>query len=436
MMSTPKEFAVRGQVFSLTDDPNCVPGAWLHLDDGLVHVVDGRIKSVTPSPECIDSLSQAMPVYEYPDCLICPGFVDSHVHYAQTRIVGSSAAGLLEWLETFTFPEELRFSDSEYAGQVAYEFLDEILLNGTTSALVYPTVHAGSAETFFRVSDERGMRMVAGKVLMDTHAPNGLLDGADFGMPASEQLIRNWHGRGRQTYAITLRFAATSSHRQMAACQELISRYPDLVFHTHLSETVPEIEWTLKLYPDCEDYLAVYEKYGMVSSRSVFAHGIHLSDSECERLLENGATVALCPTSNLFLGSGMVDSERLGDYGINLSMGTDVGGGTSFSMLQTMHEMYKVSRTHGIGSSAVSLFYAATLGGARGLGIDQYVGSFKPGKEADFVILDAGNRELTARKFADARNIEQLLFAYIILGGSANVRETWCMGKRLYQRNR
>ena len=429
------EFAVRGPIFSLTENPQRSSDAWFYFHDGVMVVCDGRVQNIDAADRCIEPVRQSMPVFEYPDCLICPGFIDTHIHYAQARIVGSAAPGLLQWLEKYTFPEELRFADADYAQQVAGEFLDELAANGTTSALVFPTVHARSVEEFFAAARTKGMRMSAGKVLMNRHAPAGLCDGDGHGIAESEQLIERWHENGRQNYAVTLRFAGTSTNQQMQVCGELVKRYPEIIFHTHLSETQAEIEWTLNLFGDCKDYLGVYEKFGLVTDHSVFAHCVHLSDSECERLSESGGAAALCPTSNLFLGSGLVDSDRLSANGINLSLGTDIGGGTSFSMLQTMQELYKVARTLGSCPTSLMLFYLATLGAARALHIDRHVGSLQPGKEADFVILDAGARPLTAQKLNDARSTEQRLFAYIILGDRANVRETWSMGRCLYRRD-
>ncbi len=428
-----REFAVRGSLFSICDDPRSGPSAWTFLEDGILCVADGHIRFAAPSSECLESIRDSMPVLEYPNSLICPGFIDAHIHYAQTRIIGSPAPGLLEWLNQHTFPEELCFADEEYAQQVADEFFDELICNGTTSALVFPTVHAVSAERFFAASQLRGMRMVAGKVLMDRNAPKGLCDTAS-GIAEAERLIARWHGKGRQSYAVTLRFAGTSSRAQMEACQALLKEYPQLLFHTHLSETQAEIDWTLGLYPECADYVGVYEQYGMVNENSVFAHCVHLSESECQRLADQGCAAALCPTSNLFLGSGLVNPNWLAEHGIQRSLGTDVGGGTSFSMLQTMQEMYKVGRAAGAYLDAFELFYLATLGSARALHIDRYVGSFEPGKEADFLVLDAGNSQLMQRRLEMVADPEKLLFAYIILGNSDNVRETWSMGECLYRR--
>ena len=428
------QFAVRGPIFDLTGDPAVERDACRYLDDGVMIIENGRIKDVAAADQCLSSISASMVVHEYPDCLICPGFIDAHIHYAQTRIVGCPATGLLEWLETHTFPEELRFESEDYSRQVAQEFLDTLLCNGTTSALVYPTVHAVSAEQFFQQAHGLNMRMIAGKVLMDRNAPPGLCDGDDHGLSETENLINAWHGRGRLGYAVTLRFAGTSTVGQMAACQKLVERYPDILFHTHLSETKTEIEWTLGLFPEFDDYLAVYEGYGMVTDHSIFAHCIHLTDSECERLMDSGAAISMCPTSNLFLGSGLVRPNRLMDYRLPLSLGTDVGGGTSFSMLQTMQELYKVARSAGDSLSAFDLFYLATLGGARALHIDQYVGSFEKGKEADFVILDSRSNSFLEHRFERTQSLEDRLFAFVFLGGASSVRETWIMGKRAHCR--
>lgn len=434
-MSDNKRYAVRGSIVDFVANPRNQGNACRWFEDGVMIVSDGRVESVDSASQCIDSISGHIPVFEYSDCLICPGFIDTHIHYAQTRIVGCPAPGLLDWLETYTFPEELRFKDPQYSAQVAVEFFDELVSNGTTTAQVYPTVHENSVDAFFEESHKRGMRMVAGKVLMDRNAPPGLLDDSDFGIEETERLIRKWHGKGRQRYSITLRFAGTSTLGQMQCCGQLLQRYPDVLFHTHLSETLAEIDWTLQLFPDCSDYLAVYDNYGVVTDRSIFAHCIHLSESEQIRMADAGAAAALCPTSNLFLGSGLVPLNQLAERDISLSLGTDVGGGTSFSMLQTMHEMYKVVQLGSEHVDPFELFYLATLGGAKALHLDRHIGNFDTGKEADFVVLDDGGRHLTRQKLDQAVSLAEILFAYIILGSAVNVRETWSMGRRVYQRD-
>ncbi len=431
-----KEFAVRGQVFHTTDNPATSANAWTFFDDGIVVVADGKIKDVVAnnSNGNLNQIRDRIPVYEYPDCLICPGFVDAHIHYAQTRIVGCPAPGLLEWLNKYTFPEELRFESSDYAAEVAIDFFDELLSNGTTCASVFPTVHAESVNKFFEEAQCRSVRVVGGKVLMDRNAPLGLRDGIGQGMTETEELIRKWHGNGRLSYSVIVRFAGTSTREQMSATSDLIQRYPELLFHSHLSETQAEIDWTLQLYPECKDYLAVYESYGMVTSMSLFAHCIHLSNSEMTRMADAGVASVLCPTSNLFLGSGFAQERRLSSKNVQTSLGTDVGGGTSFSMLQTMHEMYKVGRAVDEHLSSFDLFYLATLGGAKAIKVEQYIGNLNKGKEADFVILDGGGDKLTENKIKSAKTPEELLFAYVIFGGKQNIRETWSMGQCVYKR--
>ncbi len=438
MMSTDgTRFGIRGTIFDFFANPKQTSNAVRHFEDGLMIICAGRIEAVAPADESYAALKDTIPIYEYPNCLICPGFIDSHVHYAQTRVIGSPASDLLEWLEKYTFPEELQFIDSQHCTLVANEFFDELARNGTTTAQVYPTVHEISTEVFFQEAQARGMRMVGGKVLMDRNAPDKLLDGSDWGERATERLIDRWHENGRQTYSITLRFAGTSTRAQLDLCRRLVEKYPELLFHTHLSETAAEIEWTLRLFPECADYLGVYEKYGVVTDHSVFAHCVHLSTAEKNRLADAGAVVALCPTSNTFLGSGLAPLNTLADHGIGLSLGTDVGGGTSFSMLQTMHEMYKVVQLGGDRSvDALELFYLATLGGAQALQIDDHVGNFADGKEADFVILDSGGQLLMAQKSEWSRSLVDKLFAYIILGNSVNIKETWSMGRCIYRRDK
>ena len=290
-----REFAVRGSIFHTTGDPAKEPNPWLFLEDGVLVISNGRIKHIHSAQDIVPTIEQSIPIYHYSDCLICPGFVDSHVHYAQTRVIGSPASGLLEWLETHTFPEELQFENEEYASTVVVEFFDELVRNGTTSALVYPTVHFGSTDQFFAESYRRGLRMMGGKVLMDRNAPTALRDCENYGMDETEVLIKKWHGSGRLSYSVTLRFAGTSTFKQMQACGNLVANYPELLFHTHLSETLSEIDWTLGLYPKCHDYLSVYEEYGLVTDHSIFAHCIHLSDSECERLADSGSSASLLP---------------------------------------------------------------------------------------------------------------------------------------------
>ncbi len=427
---------MRGPIFHTIDDPAISTDAWQYFDDGVLVIEDGKIQQLGYAKDLLKQIESSIFVHQYSDCLICPGFVDCHIHYAQTRIIGSPAPGLIEWLERHTFPEELKFEDKEYAAIVAAEFFDELLRNGTTSAQVYPTVHAGSVNQFFRQAQRLGLRVTAGKVLMDRNAIPGLIDGEQNGIDETEALIQAWNGKDRLSYSITLRFAGTSTEQQMRACGKLVEKYPELLFHTHLSETLNEIEWTLGLFPQCKDYLEVYENYGMVTDHSVFAHCIHLSDSECERMADAGASAALCPTSNLFLGSGLAQPSRLRDYGIQLSMGTDIGGGTSFSMLRTMQELFKVSQFSGDSLNAFDLFYLATLGGARALHQDRYIGSFEANKEADFVVLDAADCRLLQRKLQYSKLFEDLLFAFVILGDTSNVRETWSLGRRVYQRQR
>ena len=428
------EFAVRGAIFSASDDPCKGRAAWQYLNDGVLVVANGRISTILPYEAFRETSLTSYPMREYPGCLICPGFVDSHIHYAQTRIPASPADGLLEWLENHTFPEELRFADSAYADEVAVEFFDELVRNGTTSALVYPTVHEVSARKLFEHAHSRNLRMIAGKVLMDNNAPDGLLDGDDYGYSETASLIRDWHGAGRQKYAIVLRFACTSTHEQMRVCGRLVEEHPEMLFHTHLAETNEEINWVLSMYPFASDYLNVYESYGMVTENSLFAHCIHLSDSECERMADAGAAAVLCPTSNSFLGSGLAKPNRLANFNVASSLGTDIGGGTSFSMLQTMHAMYGIAKLGGEHLEGVQLFYMATLGGARVMGIDQKVGSFDSGKEADFVVLDSGNSKQMKRRLDNATEIEERLFIFAIMGTAENVRETWSMGKRVYAR--
>ncbi|HYS47126.1 MAG TPA: guanine deaminase, partial [Rhizomicrobium sp.] len=357
--------AYRAQLFHLMGEPDPAHApVESYYPDGVLLVEDGVVLQAGAWDEIGPRLPQDVAVKRYPDTLIVPGFVDAHVHFPQVDIIASRGAQLMDWLTQHTFPAEARFGDPHVARETADFFLDELLRHGTTTAQVFATVHKASVEALFESALVRGMRLIAGKVLMDRNAPADICDTAETGYQDSRDLIRAWHGRERLGYAVTPRFAPTSSARQLELAGRLLKENPGVRLQTHLSENHDEIAIVRRLFPDCGDYLSVYEKFGLVTGRSVFAHGIHLSDGEWQRLRRAGSALAFCPTSNLFLGSGLFDSEAARTHHVPVGLGTDVGGGTSLSLLQTMNEAYKVSQLRKAPLDPFQLFNMATLGGA------------------------------------------------------------------------
>lgn len=426
--------AYRASLLHFTADPAWEDHAHAWHEDGLLVVEDGRVKAAGDHARLRASLPQGVAVADYRGKLIVPGFIDTHIHYPQTDAIASPAPGLMLWLETCAFPNEREFADARHAQEVARFFLDELLRCGTTTAMVYCTVHPASVQAFFEESERRNLRMVAGKVLMDRHCPDYLRDTAEGGIRDSEALIRAWHGRGRQLYAITPRFAATSSEAQLQLAGELARAYPGVFLQTHVAENADEIAWVQSLFPQARSYLDVYDRYGLMRPRALYAHCIRLDERDRARLRETQSAAAVCPTSNLFLGSGLFDFAGADAARLPLSLGTDVGGGTSFSMLQTMNEAYKVARMGGAGLSALRLFYLATLGGARSMGLEGTIGNFAPGAEADFVVLDPQATPLLARRTARAGSLEEQLFALALLGDDRAVAATYSAGKRVHAR--
>jgi guanine deaminase len=361
-----------------------------------------------------------------------PGFIDTHIHYPQVDVIGCGGRQLLDWLHDYTFPVEREFADAGHAREVADVFLDELVRNGTTTALVFCTVHAASVEAFFAAAERRDMRMIAGKVLMDRNAPDFLLEPASEGDRASRELIARWHGRKRLSYAITPRFAITSSDEQLALAGALAREFPDTYIHSHLAENLAEIETVQRLFPTARSYLEVYDRAGLVRDRAVYAHCIHLDTADRTRMAQAGAAAAFCPTSNLHLGSGLFDIAATDAARLRFSVATDVGGGTSFSMLRTLGEAYKVAQLTGQRLSPLRAFYLATLGAARCLGLEHKVGSFAPGTEADFVALDLRATPLLARRMTRARTISEILLLLMTLGDDRAISGTWILGHRVH----
>ncbi|MDH4607258.1 guanine deaminase [Pseudomonas sp. BN102] len=428
--------AYRSAILHSIADPALVgvEQSYQYFEDGLLVVEDGRIKALGEAEALLPTLAAGVEVREYRDALITPGFIDTHIHYPQTGMIASYGEQLLDWLNTYTFPTEKQFADKAHAADVAGIFLKELLRNGTTTALVFGTVHKESVDAFFEAAQALDLRMIAGKVLMDRNAPDYLTDTAESGYADSKELIERWHGKDRLHYAVTPRFAPTSTPEQLALAGKLFAEYPGLYMHTHLSENRKEIEWVKELFPERKGYLDVYDHFKLIGERSVFAHGVHLCDDECKRLAETGSAVAFCPTSNLFLGSGLFDLQKLEEHGVRVGLGTDVGAGTSFSQLQSLNEAYKVMQLQGKKLDPFKSLYLATLGGARALYLDDKIGNFQAGKDADFVVLDYKATPLLDYRMQQARSLEEKLFALTILGDDRAVKETFAAGRSVHQR--
>ena len=425
----------RGEVFDFTDSPLDRTDAFRYFPDGALVVKEGIIIDCGPFKE-LESRYAGCERIDYSGKLIMPGFIDSHIHYPQAEIIGMYGKQLLEWLNDYTFPAEQAFSSPEHAERIARFFVQELFRNGTTTCMAYATVHTASVNALFSVASEYNMCMMTGKVLMDRNAPDGLTDTAERGEAESRSLIEAWHKKGRNHYAITPRFAISCSNEQLMAAGHLHEQYPDTYIQTHLSENKEEICNTLSLCPGCRDYLEVYERAGLVTDRSVFGHCIHLSDSECRRLAEAGSVVAHCPTSNLFLGSGLYNMRQANRIGMQTTLATDVGAGTSYSMLRTMGESYKVQQLNGYPMSVLESFYKCTLGAAKALHLEDETGSFEKGRKADFIVLDyaATPSQQIRREYLERNGkweLENKLFGLQTLGDDRNIVATYIMGKRM-----
>lgn len=426
--------AYRASLLYFVDDPAFAENACRWHEDGLLVISEGRIAAVGDYAKLISTLAPDTPLTDYRGKLITPGFIDTHIHYPQTDLIASPAPGLLPWLENHTFPLERQFDDKEKARETARFFLDELLRCGTTTAMVYCSVHPESVEAFFEESHTRNLRMVAGKVMMDCHCPEYLRDTAEGGIRESEALIKRWHGRGRQLYAITPRFAATSSPAQLQLAGELAHAHPEVFVQTHVAENTDEVAWIKKLYPRSRSYLDVYDGAGLLRKRALFAHGIWLDDEDWRRIAQAGASIAHCPTSNLFLGSGLFNIRHPDAVRARISLATDVGGGTSFSLLQTMNEAHKVARMTGNQLSGMRLFHLATLGGARSLQLEGTIGSLAIGNEADFIVLDPQCTPLLARRSAQCDSLEERLFVLALLGDDRAIAATYSAGRCVWTR--
>ncbi len=428
-MSAPAR-VLRGRLLSFSASPRVAgEAARTYIEDGAIAIEGGLIADVGEAPAVLGRADAGVLVDDWSGRLILPGFIDTHIHYPQTRVIGSYGAQLLDWLHKYTFVEEQRFADPAYAEDVAEFFLDELFRNGTTTAVVYCTVAPQSAEAFFAASERRGARMIAGKVMMDRDAPAALTDTPERGYDESKALIARWHGEGRLGYAITPRFAITSTDAQLAAAGALAREFPDCWVQTHLSENHAEIALAKRLFPWAQNYLDVYDRFGLVGPKSIFGHCLHLEDGELATLAAKRGVAAFCPTSNLFLGSGLFDEARLARAGVRVSLATDVGGGTSYSLLQTASEAYKVLQMLGQSWPAAEAFYQLTLGNARALGLEQRIGSLEVGREADVVVLDSrATKALAHRMEAVYGHLDEELFSLMMMGDDRAIAETYVNG--------
>jgi guanine deaminase len=430
--------AYRAALIHMLDDPcrTAAVEALAYHQDGLLVVEDGHVAAFGAYADLAPDLPEVTPIEALPGKLITPGFVDAHVHYPQTDVIAAWGSQLLDWLHSHTFPAEQAFADRAHADEVAGFFLDELLRNGTTSALVFGTVHKTSVDALFEAALSRNMRLVAGKVLMDRHAPAGLTDTVETGRADTESLIRAWRGRGRLGYAVTPRFAVTSSDAQLAMAGEVAAAHPDLLIHTHMSENPEEIARVGELFPNHRDYLDVYAHHGLVTPRSVFAHCVHTTDGALRRMRSAGSAAVFCPSSNLLLGSGLFSLKQACACGVTVGLGTDVGAGASFSLLHMMGEAYKVGQLGGEALDPLHAFYLATLAGARAMKIDHKVGNLAPGKEADFLVLDLAATPLLARRTAAAATIAEKLFVLSLLGDDRAIERTYLAGELAHSRDR
>ena len=432
-MSTALKTAILADLLDFTADPGLTdrhspavrwrPAHWLLID------ATGRIAAVQAEPPGDDWRK-----LDHSGRLLMPGFIDTHVHSPQVDVIASWGTELLDWLNTYTFPAEARHADPDFARAAAALFTDALLAHGSTAAVVFPTVHLASTEALFAAAQARGMRLIAGKVLMDRHAPDCLRDDVAQARRDCTALIEHWHGRGRLAYAVTPRFAATSSDAQLAMAGQLLADHPGLYMQTHVAENRAEVAWIAELFPAARSYLDVYARHGLLNPRAVLAHGIWLDDTDRQVLQRSGAHLAFCPSSNLFLGSGLFGWAEAAAAGVAVSLASDVGGGTSLSMLRTLADGYKVQALAGQRITAWALLHAATRGAAQALGLGHEIGSLAPGTLADLCLWDVAVGAVATRRDSLARELHERLFAWMTLGDERNLAECWVAGVPRYRR--
>jgi guanine deaminase len=427
------DLLLRGRTLSFNRWPETIDdhAAYRYEEDGGLLLRDGKIVAAGPYVEIEKQAGEGVRKIDHRPHLLLPGFIDAHMHFPQMQILASYGAELLEWLNTYTFPEETKFQNAQHGRRIARLFLDEVIRHGTTTVAAYCSVHKASAEAFFAESHGRNMLNIAGKVMMDRNAPDGVTDTPQSGYDDTKALIGEWHGKGRQHYAITPRFAITSTPEQMEMAGALAREFPHLHIQTHLSENHAEIAFTQELYPWSKDYTDVYEHYGLMGSKTLLGHCIHLSDREADALSASGAVAVFCPTSNLFLGSGLFPYQRLRSRQnpVRIAAATDVGGGTNYSMLRTMDEGYKIIALQGEKLNPFQSFWQITRGNAEALSVADKVGTLEPGTDADIAVLDARATPLMQLRMETVKTLAEELFLLQTVGDDRVVCEVYIAGR-------
>lgn len=419
-----------GQVLHFTADPFSEGPEAAQLDEAVV-IDQGKIVAVGSA----DRLRRSHPharITDYGSSVISAGFIDAHVHYPQTAIIASWGKRLIDWLNSYTFPEEMRFADPDYAAEVAERYFTLTIANGTTSSCSFTTIHPESVDAFFAAAARRNQRVWAGKTCMDRNAPDGLRDTAQTAYDDSVRLLARWHGQGRASYVVTPRFSPTSTEEQLSAMGALWAEHPDCLMQTHLSEQTDEIDWVHRLFPTARDYLDTYERHGLLGRGALFGHSIWLEDREKARILESDASLIHCPTSNVFIGSGLFDMGGLKAAGHRIGLATDTGGGSSFSMLRTMAAAYEVAQLKGRALHPAELWWLATVGSAKSLHADHLIGNLAPGMEADLTVIDLASTPAIEQATRRATDLWQALFPTIMMGDDRAIRATWVAGTCVY----
>ena len=426
---------LRGRLLSFKRAPQSLTDteSYLYETDGALLLDGGKIAASGSYADVKANAPQGTEEIDHRPHLIMAGFIDTHLHFPQMQVIASYAANLLEWLNTYTFPEECRFVETAHAKKIATHFYDELIRHGTTTAVAYCSVHKTSADAYFAEAMKRGMCMIGGKVMMDRNAPQGLLDTPEMGYDETRAVIAEWHGKGRNHVAITPRFAITSTPAQMEAAATLAREFPDLHIQTHLSENHDEIRYTCELYPEAVDYTDIYARYGLLGKKTLFGHCIHLSDREADAMSEAGSVAVHCPTSNLFLGSGLFPLKALSrrEKPVRIGVATDIGGGSSYSMLRTMDEAYKIQQLLGERLNPLDSYYHMTLGNAEALSLADSIGTLETGTDADIVVLNAAATPAMALKMDVVKTLAEELFLLQTMGDDRSIVETYVAGNAM-----
>ncbi len=425
------QLLLRGRVLTFRDEPgrDDDDASYKYIEDGAILVSNGKIIRVGDFKTVIKSAPNDVERVDHRPHLLMAGLIDTHIHFPQMQVIGSYGAQLLDWLNKYTFVEEQKFASEAHSARIARLFVDELIRHGTTTAVAYCSVHRASAEAYFAEGVRRNMCLIGGKVLMDRNAPEKLRDTPQTGYDDSKALIKKWHGKGRAHYAISPRFGITSSDAQLDMTQTLIKEHPECFVQTHLSENHNEIAFTKELFPWARDYTDIYERYGILGPKSLFGHCIHLEPREIAVLSESKSITVFCPTSNLFLGSGLFDRENLQANNVRIAVATDVGGGTNYSMLATMDEAYKILQLRGQKLSPLNAYYMMTLGNARALGLENKIGTLEEGTDADIVVLDSCATPSMKLRSETAKTLPEELFILQTLGDDRSVAEVYVAGK-------